>query len=142
MERFARIVVGYHGCSETFARKLLLGRQSISEWKMSDNRWDWLGKGVYFWEHSPERALRWAKSRFAKSREQPAVLGAIIQLGECFDLTDETFVRILSQTFDELRTSYETRGVSLPTNNRSAGKVRELDCLVINFWVAAVGDQG
>ena len=69
MERFARIIVGYHGCSEDFARKLLLGKQPIGDWKPSENRWDWLGKGIYFWEHSPERALRWAQERFRASSQ-------------------------------------------------------------------------
>jgi hypothetical protein len=92
MERFARIIVGYHGCSEDFARKLLLGKQPIGDWKPSENRWDWLGKGIYFWEHSPERALRWAQERFRARRPVPSVVGAIVQLGDCFDLTNEGFV--------------------------------------------------
>jgi hypothetical protein len=103
MERFARIIVGYHGCSEDFARKLLLGKQLIGDWKPSENRWDWLGKGIYFWEHSPERALRWAKQRFRGRRAAPSVVGAIVQLGDCFDLTNEGFVQILGDSFKELR---------------------------------------
>jgi hypothetical protein len=63
MNRFARIIVGYHGCSEKFARNILVGKQPIADWKPSDNKWDWLGRGIYFWEHSPERALRWAQER-------------------------------------------------------------------------------
>jgi hypothetical protein len=37
MEPFARIVVGYHGCTEAFARDLLLGRTTIGAWRPSAN---------------------------------------------------------------------------------------------------------
>ena len=132
MERFARIIVGYHGCSEDFARKLLLGKQAIGNWEPSENRWDWLGKGIYFWEHSPERALRWAQERFRGRRAIPSVVGAIVQLGDCFDLTNEGFVEILGDSFKELTKAFEVEGRDLPKNTKAAGKRRELDCLAIN----------
>jgi hypothetical protein len=62
IDRFARLVVGYHGCTEAFARKLLLSTKFLTDWQPSTNEWYWLGHGIYFWEHSPERALRWVKS--------------------------------------------------------------------------------
>jgi len=95
MERFARIIVGYHGYSDVFARKLLLGKQPIADWKASENKWDWLGSGIYFWEHSPERALRWAREMLRGHRTRPAVIGAVIQLGQCFDLMNEGLAAIL-----------------------------------------------
>ena len=131
MERFARIIVGYHGCSEEFARKLLLGKQPIGDWQPSENKWDWLGRGIYFWEHSPERALRWARERYRGGRGGPAVIGAIIQLGGCFDLTNEGFAGILEESFAELSRHFEAEGLDLPTN-KAGGKRRELDCLAIN----------
>jgi hypothetical protein len=33
MEPIERVVVGYHGCTEKFARGLLLGKVPVSEWK-------------------------------------------------------------------------------------------------------------
>jgi hypothetical protein len=50
MDQFSRIVVGYHGCEEDFARDLLLEKVRIPDWKPSRNSWDWLGHGIYFWE--------------------------------------------------------------------------------------------
>ena len=132
MERFARIIVGYHGCSDAFARKLLLGKLPISDWKPSANQWDWLGKGICFWEHSPERALRWARERHRGRRIVPSVLGAIVQLGECFDLTNEGFVEILGDSFKELTKAFHAEGLELPKNKTAAGKRRDLDCLPIN----------
>src|SRR5437764_8072019 len=117
MERFARIIVGYHGCSEALARNLLLGKQSIGDWKPSENKWDWLGKGIYFWEHSPERALRWAQERYRGRRAEPAVLGAVVQLGQCFDLTDEGLAGVLEESFTELSKAFEAAGLELPTNH-------------------------
>ena len=66
----SRIVVGYHGCEEEFARDLLLENVKIPKWKPSRNSWDWLGHGIYFWEHTPARALRWARERYAGSGKE------------------------------------------------------------------------
>jgi hypothetical protein len=99
MEPFARVIVGYHGCTEPFARELLLGRKPIADWVPSTNEWDWLGNGIYFWEHAPKRAMRWARERFSGRRQRPAVLGAYIQLGRCFDLL--TYLAHLGQNFHD-----------------------------------------
>jgi hypothetical protein len=74
MERFARVVLGYHGCRAPVAADLLSGSLSIEDWAPSENAHDWLGHGVYFWEHSPERALDWARRKVARDGlgEQPA----------------------------------------------------------------------
>ncbi|HZW31538.1 MAG TPA: hypothetical protein VFF52_12575, partial [Isosphaeraceae bacterium] len=37
LDQFARIVVGYHGCTEEFARELLLGTLPIREWRPGAN---------------------------------------------------------------------------------------------------------
>src|SRR4051812_12582099 len=102
MEQFARTIIGYHGCDEQFCRPLLLGEQPISSWKPSENDWDWLGHGIYYWEHSPQRALRWAQEQCARKGGTPAVLGAVIQLGRCFDLLDESITAVLAQSYAEL----------------------------------------
>ncbi|MCE9529949.1 MAG: hypothetical protein K8T89_02225 [Planctomycetes bacterium] len=81
VEAFARIVVSYQGCTEAFARSLLLGKKPINVWQPSSNEWDWLVSSIYFWEHSPERALRWAKEKYRTGRQKPAVLGGHFQLG-------------------------------------------------------------
>ncbi|CAN5299951.1 hypothetical protein BH10PLA2_BH10PLA2_05920 [soil metagenome] len=132
MERFARIVVGYHGCTREYARGLLLGDIPILDWKPSKNNWDWLGHGIYFWEHSPDRAYRWAKERFTSADEEPDVLGAIIQLGQCFDLLDEGTTRVLGAGYHEVAQGYGQLGRSLPANRGIDWKRRELDCLVLN----------
>jgi hypothetical protein len=132
MEPFARIVVGYHGCTAAFARDLLLGWQPIRDWRPSENEWDWLGHGIYFWEHAPERALRWARERYRGRRQRPAVLGAYLQLGRCFDLLNEAVTILLAQAHEKVTRTFALTGRLLPENRGPEGKRRELDCLVIN----------
>ena len=132
MEQFARIVIGYHGCPQEFARDLLLGAKPIRDWTPSTNDWDWLGHGIYFWEHSPERAQRWAQEQGARIGFTAAVVGAVIQLGRCFDLLNEAITQLLGQSYKELVQTYAAGGLPLPENRGPGLKRRELDCLVIN----------
>jgi hypothetical protein len=138
MEKFARIVVGYHGCPRTFADALLLGKASIATWKPSANAYDWLGDGIYFWEHSPGRALRWAKERFGKTA---AVIGAMIQLGASFDLLDETVTSLLAASYPQFEESFAATGKPLPVNKGKDKKLRELDCAVINHYLERAAEQ-
>jgi len=142
MDQFARIVVGYHGCTEEFAHALLLGSKAIRDWQPSRNEWDWLGHGVYFWEHSPERALRWAREKYQPQGAVPAVLGAVLQLGRCFDLLNESITSILSQSFRELAQTYAEKGQPLPQNRGKELKLRALDCLVINDCLSRLQQRG
>ncbi|HJT35569.1 MAG TPA: hypothetical protein VJ783_26310 [Pirellulales bacterium] len=136
MERFARIVVGYHGCELKLADGLLTGKIPLADWNKSENAYDWLGEGIYFWEHSPTRALRWATERF---KRRAALIGAVIQLGTCFDLLDEKITTLLARSYPKLAASYEAAGKPLPVNKGKDKKLRELDCAVINECVYRVG---
>ncbi len=132
MDQFARIIIGYHGCTEDFAHDLLLGTKAIAEWQPSMNERDWLGRGIYFWEHSPERAFRWAQERCVRGGGIPAVVGAVVQLGRCFDLLNEPITAILASSYQALAQAYVEQGQPLPSNRGPEGKRRELDCLVLN----------
>ena len=142
MDQFARIVVGYHGCTEEFARELLLGTKKIRDWSPSTNVWDWLGHGIYFWEHSPERAMRWAIEKYTSRSLQPAVLGAVIQLGRCFDLLNEAITIVLLEKYQTLAQAYGGQSKSLPMNSGVDHKRRHLDCLVINLCLDALSERG
>ena len=138
MERFARTVIGYHGCRHDFAEAVLLGKIRIDEWQKSQNAYDWLGEGIYFWEHSPKRALRWATERFT----DPAAVGAVIQLGTCFDLLDDETPALLAESYRELAEFYQAIGLELPVNRGREWKLRDLDCAVINACMDRLGEQG
>jgi hypothetical protein len=142
MEPYARIVVGYHGCTTGFAQGLLLGRRPIREWQPSTNDWDWLGHGIYFWEHAPQRAFRWARECYCTRRQRPAVLGAYIQLGRCFDLLNESITALLGETYERMVRAFAEEGRPLPQNRGREGKLRELDCIVINECIDDLRQSG
>ncbi len=111
---------------------------------VSSNRYDWLGAGAYFWENSPERALTWAE--FLKKHppepsrkiSEPFVIGAIIDLGNCLDLTDATSLQIIRSGYDEFQRVNVIAKADLPTNEPARGGdqdlvKRHLDSAVINF---------
>jgi hypothetical protein len=82
------LVLGYHGCDLTIAQQIVSGEK---EQLPSSNEYDWLGCGFYFWEDSHTRALRWAQEEAKRKPgkvKNPAVLGAIIDLGNCLNLID------------------------------------------------------
>ncbi len=125
------MVIGYHGCDRQLVEKVVSGKEDL---KPSQNAWDWLGHGVYFWEDSYARALQWAEvesQRRGSKLKTPAVLGAVIQLGNCLNLTETealTLVKSAHLTYERLCAStgspaLENRGPEL--------QVRFLDCAVI-----------
>lgn len=146
MERYARIVVGYHGCEQQFALKLLTGELSISDWNPSDNVFDWLGKGIYFWEFAEARAWRWAVEKAKKKGNgwKPAVIGALIQLGRCLDFTDEKDTRLLGDAYAQVGSALAAAGQPMPENKGRDDdlKARHRDCLVINWCAAKVAPRG
>lgn len=122
--RYDRTVLGYHGCEEATAQLILGGYPFQS----SDNDYDWLGRGTYFWEYGFERALEFAQRKCTR----PAVVGAIIQLGNCFDLTDLRHTKELALAFNAFKAG--VIGHPLPINRGGPDrKARRLDCAVVNF---------
>lgn len=51
------IIYGFHGMDEDAALPILLKKDNF---KHSNNSYDWLGNGVYFWENNYERAIQYA----------------------------------------------------------------------------------
>ncbi len=48
---------GFHSCDKEVGLRVLNGEMDL---KPSENSWDWLGSGIYFWEQNPGRALEYA----------------------------------------------------------------------------------
>jgi hypothetical protein len=132
-------VLGFHGCDERVRDALLNGKTELA---YSRNDWDWLGHGIYFWESSPLRALEYANElkenphKTSGKIEKPAVIGAVIDLGKCFDLLQHESLKVLKSSYAILQKAYENSGIQLPQNriSKKTGEllVRPLDCLVIN----------
>lgn len=122
-------VLGYHGCHKDFADGVRTGSIGPGDWQPSQNVYDWLGEGIYFWEGSRTRAHEWAVEQF---HEQADVLEAEIDLEGSLNLLENTYHEPLRATFRNLRTVYGSLGWELPKNRK---KRHDLDCLVINKFV-------
>ena len=131
----SNLVIGFHGCDKSVVDKVLAGEENLIA---STNDYDWLGNGIYFWENNETRALLWAQDlakRKSPSVKTPAVIGAIIDLGYCFDLTDSICLYELRKAYDVFVDFYKNTGQPLPQNTdigASTDKlIRKLDCAVI-----------
>jgi hypothetical protein len=98
----------------------------------SDNDYDWLGPGVYFWEANPDRAIEFAREvalRKRNAKARVAVVGAAIDLGLCFDLTTSAGVQFLKGAYESLVELFEFQRTPLPQNLEDGR--RKLDCAVV-----------
>lgn len=115
----------------------------------SKNAYDWLGEGIYFWEHGPQRAREWAIEQAnlsgAKIKE-PSVLGAKINLGECLDLLDTANTRLLGKWYIEFRHFVRQRRSRMPENRDAPGSrrgdrvLRFRDRAVVDYTVSRVAE--
>ncbi len=114
-------LLGFHGTDQVTAEKVLSGEGHLLP---SKNSYDWLGHGIYFWEHSPLRALEFSEAKY----DDPVVIGAIIDPGFCLNLLE-------ASALNQLKASYELLvkdGFELPENIGGVDKLqRHLDCAVI-----------
>ncbi len=131
--KYDRTIIAYHGCDATVAERVLAGEA----FKKSENDYDWLGKGIYFWEYGADRAMKFAETQVKRGRaRKPAIVGALIQLGNCFDLMDTRFTDELAVAYTLLQRVHDETGDPLPSNkgNTPEQKLRKLDCAVLNLY--------
>ena len=78
----AHLIIGYHGCDRVVGEEILSGKTLM---KPSENKYDWLEAGCYFWENNAKRAFeyaRWLAGRKKKPHiEEPFVIGAVLNPG-------------------------------------------------------------
>ena len=124
-------VLGFHGTDLQVVKSVVAAPQKgLSK---SESKTEWLGHGVYFWENDPARALDWAANGKTKGKvDEPSVVGAIIDLGYCLDLTTISGLEEVKLAFETLRDTYHQAGLDLPKNTGGKDRLRrELDCAVI-----------
>lgn len=122
-------ILGYHGCDREVAERILDGRP----FRQSQNDYDWLGPGVYFWEANPQRGLDFAIQASAPKKatiKNPAVIGAVIDLGLCLDMTTLGAVEMVKAAYGSLKETFNAAGKELPTNGSDL-LLRRLDCAVV-----------
>lgn len=103
----------------------------------SDKAYDWLGPGAYFWESDPFRAFEWAKWKAEQGHyKKPAVIGAVIDLRHCLDLTSRADIELLTAAYKSFRKVQAKSGLTMPKNVNPKGTkdkdrvLRFLDCAV------------
>jgi hypothetical protein len=143
-QRLPSSILGFHGTDAQTVRKIL--NDPKTHLHSSNNDYDWLGGGIYFWENDPLRALQFAKERMkwkGQQGKEPGVIGAIIDLGLCFNLFDQPALKELAQSYEELSGDFASFGIELPRNGRD-GKLwsRNRDCLVIDHVHDLRKEQG
>lgn len=125
------LYLGFHGCEKSLAHELITRQR---EMQPSRNTYDWLGAGCYFWENDSERALEFARD--VKKCKEPFVVGAILDLGYCLDLTCRDNVVLLKDVYDSIIHPLIGKG-NLTLNKVPKGSItddlllRFLDCAVI-----------
>lgn len=127
----ASFVLGYHGCRRSVGEKLIAG----AEFRLSDNTYDWLGPGIYFWEANPRRGLEFMHEKARRDRFDASdafVVGAVIDLGLCLDLTTSAGIQLVKNAYGELVEGMGRAGIPLPRNSDDVLR-RPLDCAVIRY---------
>jgi hypothetical protein len=133
------LVIGYHGCDESVRDQLV--DRSLPHLFQSKNPYDWLGDGIYFFENDYDRALhfanmaaRYPNKKLTRGRiDTPSVVGAVIRLGTCWDLSTTSGM----QLFKNVHARMTEVGIQ-PKHNKAADAndedliLRPFDRAIIN----------
>lgn len=138
--KHSSLILGFHGCDIVVRDTILSDIKTSLEG--SKNNHDWLGHGIYFWENDPERALEFATKTSKRPNSKittPSVIGAILDLGYCLDLSKIENNKLVKESYKNLVQIYEATGLTLPANRNPAKSksnfplIRDLDCAVIQM---------
>jgi hypothetical protein len=127
-------VYGYHGTSQTKALSILK-----HGFLPSDNDYDWLGTGIYFFQDAPIRAKQWAMEQHPN---EPAVICSLIQLENCIDLFDVKWFPLLKNVYNLFEQQYRLSDRPLPKQNPYRSKAHRLDCAFFNYASQFVAHKG
>jgi hypothetical protein len=126
-------VPGFHSCDKKVGMAVLKGDEVL---KPSNNSWDWLGGGIYFWEQNPDRALEYATEsasgkQYNKIRiKTPFIIGCTIELHNCLNLIEPESLSVIEDAYKGLKKLTKREGHLMPKN---VGSKRELDCAVMKY---------
>jgi hypothetical protein len=124
-------LLGHHGTSTQRAERIL-----AEGFAASQNSYDWLGDGAYFWQDAPLRAMEWARRTFGADA---CVIEATIEVRDFVNLLDVEWMSWLTEIYDEYLNHLKITGQLLPTQSEMAHR---LDRAVINFGVTVLEDAG
>jgi hypothetical protein len=123
--RLAPALIVYHGCDITTRDDLVSGR--LKHLTQSNNQYDWLGPGAYFFEGDVERALmfaqaahRYPEKRYtAKPVATPAAVGAVgavLQVQRWLDMTTQAGIKEFSSAYQVFAAGRSAEGKPVPKN--------------------------
>lgn len=138
------LLVGYHGCDITTRDDLIAGRTSP---KSSQNKYDWLGPGFYLFEGDAARAQAFAEAAAAEPQKMftavpiktPAVVGCIVELRQCLDMTTQRGLLEFEEAYSAFQDGYDPASQEPMPVNRAANDqdsevlLRHLDNAVFTF---------
>lgn len=115
-------LIVYHGCDITTRDDLISGR--LKHLSHSNNQYDWLGPGAYFFEGDVERALLFAQTSHrnpsrrytAKPIATPAVVGAVLQVQNWLDMTTQAGIKEFSLAYQAFADGLNEAGKPIPVN--------------------------
>ncbi len=144
-ELAAGLTLGFHGCDASVGEAVLSGDNT--RLSPSENDYDWLGSGIYFWENNLRRAYEFAVERTQGGRNSRGsiqtsfVLGAVLNLRCNLSLADSSALQQVKHVYDVLAKTADDEGKPLPANGPNL-RARNLDCFVFNAlhrWRQATG---
>src|SRR6266566_5267084 len=145
---YQRKIIVYHGCDTGVVAKVLSDEDALTP---SERDYDWLGNGIYFWEHGPQRAYDWAKDEKTRAPHKirtPAILGGYRNLSQIIDLLDTANTKLFEQMYPEFCRFILESGKPLPKNEPVPGTrepdrvLRKLDCAVVNWSLDELAKAG
>ncbi|QHI96680.1 hypothetical protein GT347_00935 [Xylophilus rhododendri] len=144
-----QLVVAYHGCDRSTEDALVTGQ--LLALQPSDNPYDWLGPGVYFFQDDWRRALMFAQASADQPHRKftqrpihdPSVVGAVLKLTATLDVSTQDGIGAFRTAYEALKLS----GVRLKQNRKSASQdtdviLRGLDRQVFKYLHQMYTDQG
>jgi len=139
-DKLPNLVLGFHGCANRTKEAILVQREPL---KFSQNAYDWLGSGMYFWEQNLTRAILWANELHG---DEAAVIGAVIDMGYCLNLLDSKCIRRVRDHYSEMKEEKTLGGKAMPLNRNARGDsdylLRDLDCMVIESLHQKMRENG
>lgn len=147
------LVVAYHGCDVTVRDALVKG--DIKALTPSNNKYDWLGPGVYFFENDLVRAQQFAQAAHDNPDKlytkhpiaTPSVVGAVLRISRWLDMTTQLGMDNWLSAFKSLESSQRKTNQRMPENKAADGDdttvlLRRLDCAVFTLLHELRNEQG
>lgn len=110
---YPHLTLGYHGCDRSIRDSVIAGKA----FQKSQNSYDWLGNGIYFWKNDERQAMEWAREQAKRGKiKAPSVVGAVLDLGNCLNLMERESIELLRVGYDLLKYKSDLFDIALPEN--------------------------